>query len=32
VDPLLQVENLNVGFPMQTGDVLAVRDVSFTIP
>jgi len=32
VDPLLQVENLNVGFPTQTGEIAAVRDVSFTIP
>jgi peptide/nickel transport system ATP-binding protein len=30
--PLLQVENLSVTFPTQTGDVAAVRDVSFNIP
>jgi len=29
---LLQVENLRVIFPTQTGDVAAVRDVSFNIP
>lgn len=29
---LLQVENLNVTFATQTGEVTAVRDVSFTIP
>src|SRR2546423_3481511 len=28
----LQVEHLNVGFPVQTGEVAAVRDVSFSIP
>src|SRR5689334_3246410 len=32
VPPLLQVEHLNVNFPTQTGEVPAVRDVSFTIP
>jgi len=31
-DSLLQVENLSVSFPTQTGEVLAVRDVSFSIP
>ena len=30
--PLLQVENLRVTFPTQTGEVAAVRDVSFSIP
>lgn len=29
---LLQVENLNITFPTQTGEVAAVRDVSFVIP
>src|SRR5262245_50155239 len=29
---LLQVEHLNVTFATQTGEVAAVRDVSFTIP
>ncbi len=29
---LLQLESLNVTFPTQTGDVAAVRDVSFSIP
>jgi peptide/nickel transport system ATP-binding protein len=29
---LLQVEHLNVSFSTQTGDVAAVRDVSFSIP
>ncbi len=29
---LLQVENLSVSFPTQTGEVAAVRDVSFSIP
>ena len=29
---LLQVKNLNVTFPTQTGEVAAVRDVSFDIP
>jgi peptide/nickel transport system ATP-binding protein len=29
---LLQIENLSVIFPTQTGDVAAVRDVSFNIP
>src|SRR5258708_26266893 len=29
---LLQVENLSVTFPTQTGEVAAVRDVSFNIP
>jgi ABC-type dipeptide/oligopeptide/nickel transport system ATPase component len=32
VSPLLQVEHLNVTFSTQTGEVAAVRDVSFTIP
>jgi peptide/nickel transport system ATP-binding protein len=32
VSSLLQVENLNVSFATQTGEVAAVRDVSFTIP
>jgi ABC-type dipeptide/oligopeptide/nickel transport system ATPase component len=32
VSALLQVEHLNVTFATQTGDVAAVRDVSFTIP
>jgi peptide/nickel transport system ATP-binding protein len=31
VPPLLQVEHLNVSFATQTGDVAAVRDVSFSI-
>ena len=30
--PLLQVEHLNINFSTQTGEVVAVRDVSFTIP
>jgi len=30
--PLLQVANLNVSFPTQTGNVAAVRDLSFSIP
>jgi peptide/nickel transport system ATP-binding protein len=30
--PLLSVEHLNVSFATQTGEVRAVRDVSFTIP
>ncbi|HEY6252989.1 MAG TPA: ABC transporter ATP-binding protein [Candidatus Angelobacter sp.] len=30
--PLLQVKNLNVTFPTQSGDVAAVRDISFEIP
>ena len=30
--PLLQVENLNVTFPTQSGEVAAVRDVSFELP
>ncbi len=30
--PLLQVDQLNVHFTTQTGDVAAVRDVSFSIP
>jgi peptide/nickel transport system ATP-binding protein len=30
--PLLQIENLNVVFPTQAGEVAAVRDVSFSIP
>jgi ABC-type dipeptide/oligopeptide/nickel transport system ATPase component len=29
---LLQVENLNVSFVVQTGEVAAVRDVTFSIP
>jgi ABC-type dipeptide/oligopeptide/nickel transport system ATPase component len=32
VPPLLHVEHLNVAFSTQTGEVAAVRDVSFTIP
>src|SRR3989440_5807231 len=32
MDTLLQVEHLNVGFPVQTGEVAAVRDVTFSIP
>src|SRR5689334_25328810 len=32
VPPLLQVEHLNVNFSTQTGEVAAVRDVSFSIP
>jgi ABC-type dipeptide/oligopeptide/nickel transport system ATPase component len=32
VPPLLQVDHLNVAFSTQTGEVAAVRDVSFTIP
>jgi peptide/nickel transport system ATP-binding protein len=32
VSPLLQVENLNVTFAVQTGEVAAVRDVTFNIP
>jgi peptide/nickel transport system ATP-binding protein len=31
VSPLLQVDHLNVSFATQTGDVTAVRDVSFSI-
>jgi len=31
LSPLLQVENLNVTFATQSGEVAAVRDVSFTI-
>jgi ABC-type dipeptide/oligopeptide/nickel transport system ATPase component len=31
-DPLLQIENLNITFPTQSGQVAAVRDVSFAIP
>jgi ABC-type dipeptide/oligopeptide/nickel transport system ATPase component len=31
VPPLLQVEHLNVSFATQTGEVAAVRDVSFSI-
>jgi peptide/nickel transport system ATP-binding protein len=31
-NPLLQIERLNVSFPTQTGEVAAVRDVSFNIP
>jgi peptide/nickel transport system ATP-binding protein len=31
-NPLLQIERLNVSFPTQTGEVAAVRDVSFQIP
>ena len=30
--PLLQLEQLNVTFATQTGEVNAVRDVSFSIP
>ena len=30
--PLLQVQNLNVTFPTQTGEVAAVRDLNFSIP
>lgn len=29
--PLLEINNLNVRFPSQSGDIAAVRDVSFTI-
>lgn len=29
--PLLKIENLNVSFPTQSGDVAAVRDLSFDI-
>ena len=29
---LLEIENLNITFPTHTGDVAAVRDVSFSIP
>jgi len=32
VSSLLQVDHLNVSFATQTGDVAAVRDVSFSIP
>src|SRR5436853_3996894 len=32
MDTLLQVEHLNVNFPTQTGEVAAVRDVTFSIP
>jgi peptide/nickel transport system ATP-binding protein len=32
VSSLLQVENLNVSFATQSGEVAAVRDVSFSIP
>jgi peptide/nickel transport system ATP-binding protein len=32
MSPLLQVHNLNVSFATQTGEVAAVRDVSFVIP
>jgi ABC-type dipeptide/oligopeptide/nickel transport system ATPase component len=32
VSALLQVENLNVSFAVQSGEVAAVRDVSFSIP
>jgi len=32
VSSLLQVERLNVSFATQTGEVAAVRDVSFSIP
>jgi peptide/nickel transport system ATP-binding protein len=32
VSALLQVENLNVSFAVQTGEVAAVRDVTFSIP
>lgn len=30
--PLLQIQDLNVTFPTQTGEVAAARDVSFEIP
>jgi len=30
--PLLQVENLNIAFRTQAGEVAAVRDVSFNVP
>jgi peptide/nickel transport system ATP-binding protein len=30
--PLLQIENLNVNFPTQSGEVAAVRDLSLSIP
>src|SRR5215471_15965648 len=29
---LLEIQNLNVSFPTQTGEVAAVRDLSFSIP
>src|SRR3954469_75390 len=32
ISSLLQVEHLNVSFATQTGEVAAVRDVSFSIP
>jgi peptide/nickel transport system ATP-binding protein len=32
VNPLLQLEHLSVTFPTQTGEVAAVREVSFSIP
>lgn len=32
MEPLLKIENLNVNFATQTGDVAAVRDLSFSIP
>jgi ABC-type dipeptide/oligopeptide/nickel transport system ATPase component len=32
VSALLQVDHLNVSFATQTGEVAAVRDVSFSIP
>jgi peptide/nickel transport system ATP-binding protein len=32
VSALLQVENLNVSFTVKTGEVAAVRDVTFSIP
>src|SRR5437763_16989654 len=32
LNPLLQVENLNVSFPTQTGEVAAVRNLNFSIP
>ncbi len=31
MQPILEVNNLNVRFPLSGGDVLAVRDVSFTL-
>jgi peptide/nickel transport system ATP-binding protein len=32
MEPLLKIEHLNVNFATQTGDVAAVRDLSFSIP
>jgi ABC-type dipeptide/oligopeptide/nickel transport system ATPase component len=32
MSPLLQLENLSITFPTPTGDVVAVREVSFGIP